>query len=112
MKLSVVVPVYKVESTLNRCVESIVGQTFKDLEVILVDDGSPDRCPELCDEWACRDSRIRVLHKSNGGLSDARNTGIGMAHGELIAFADSDDYVQTDSFQQAVALADDNDIVE
>lgn len=91
--LSVVVPVYKVEAYLNRCVESIVNQTYTKLEIILVDDGSPDRCPELCDEWAKRDSRIRVIHKENGGLSDARNTGIAAATGEYLAFVDSDDYV-------------------
>ncbi|MEF2838208.1 MAG: glycosyltransferase [Oscillospiraceae bacterium] len=91
--LSVVVPVYKVEAYLDRCVESIVNQTYTKLEIILVDDGSPDRCPELCDEWAKRDSRIRVIHKDNGGLSDARNTGIAAAIGEYLAFVDSDDYI-------------------
>lgn len=91
--LSIIVPVYKVEPYLDRCVESLVNQTYRDLEIILVDDGSPDNCPALCDLWAERDSRIRVIHKKNGGLSDARNTGISAAKGEYLAFVDSDDYV-------------------
>ena len=76
MKLSIIIPVYRVETTLNRCVESVVTQDFDDFELILVDDGSPDNCPQLCDSWAAKDCRISVIHKSNGGLSDARNAGI------------------------------------
>lgn len=91
--LSVIVPVYNVEKYLDRCIGSIVDQTYQNLEIILVDDGSPDRCPGMCDEWALRDSRIKVIHKKNGGLSDARNTGIAAATGEYLAFVDSDDYV-------------------
>lgn len=92
-KISVIVPVYKVEQYLDRCVESILAQTFADFELILVDDGSPDNCPALCDAWAEKDSRIKVIHKENGGLSDARNAGFAIAKGEWITFIDSDDYV-------------------
>ena len=91
--LSVIVPVYKVEEYLDQCVESIIHQTWPNLEIILVDDGSPDNCPAMCDDWAKRDSRIRVIHKENGGLSDARNAGIDAAQGEYITFADSDDFL-------------------
>ena len=91
--ISVIVPVYKVEPYLDRCVQSIVDQTYTNLEIILVDDGSPDRCPQMCDAWAKKDSRIRVIHKENGGLSDARNAGMAVATGEYIAFVDSDDWL-------------------
>lgn len=96
--ISVIVPVYKVEKYLARCVDSILGQTFRDLEVLLVDDGSPDRCGALCDAYAGKDSRVRVLHKENGGLSDARNAGIDAARGEWLAFVDSDDYIDPDMY--------------
>lgn len=91
--ISVIVPVYRVEKFLRQCIESIQQQTYKDLEIILVDDGSDDDCPEICDEYAKSDSRIKVIHKANGGLSDARNAGIEVATGEYIAFVDSDDYI-------------------
>lgn len=91
--ISVIVPIYKVEAYLDKCVESIVNQTYRNLEIILVDDGSPDKCPEMCDTWAKKDSRIKVIHKPNGGLSDARNAGMEIASGEYIAFVDSDDFV-------------------
>lgn len=90
-KLSVVIPVYKVENYLERCVRSVLNQDYKDLEVILVDDGSPDRCPQICDELASQDSRVIVIHKKNGGLSSARNAGIEKSQGEYVAFLDSDD---------------------
>lgn len=99
-KISVIVPVYKVEPYLDRCVSSIVNQTYKNLEIILVDDGSPDRCGAMCDAWAARDSRIRVIHKENGGLSDARNAGMAVATGELLGFVDSDDWIAPDMYQQ------------
>ena len=83
--ISVIVPVYKVEAYLDKCVSSIANQTYTSLEIILVDDGSPDNCPAMCDAWAERDSRIRVIHKPNGGLSDARNAGMVIATGELMA---------------------------
>ena len=92
--ISVIVPVYKVDQYLNRCVESIVNQTYKNLEIILVDDGSPDDCPTICDTWAKKNSRIKVIHKTNGGLSDARNAGLETATGQYIAFVDSDDWIQ------------------
>lgn len=91
--VSIIVPIYNVEKYLNRCIESIVRQKYKCLEIILVDDGSPDQCPHICDEWCKKDSRIRVIHKSNGGLSDARNAGVSIATGEYIAFVDSDDWI-------------------
>ena len=89
--ISVIIPVYRVEAYLNACVESVLAQTYPNFEIILVDDGSPDNCPRLCDEFAARDSRIRVIHKENGGLSSARNAGIDAARGGLLAFLDSDD---------------------
>lgn len=95
--LSVIVPIYKVEPYLDRCIESIVRQTYTDLEIILVDDGSPDNCPQMCDDWAKKDPRIRVIHKKNGGLSDARNAGMDASSAELITFVDSDDFL-TDTF--------------
>ena len=97
--ISVIVPIYNVEKYLARCVDSIVNQTYKNLEIILVDDGSPDRCPQMCDEYAEKNSRIKVVHKKNGGLSDARNVGMAVATGEYISFIDSDDYVSDDFFE-------------
>ena len=97
--ISVVVPVYNVENYLDRCVASLIAQTYANLEIILVDDGSPDACPALCDEWAQRDKRIVVIHKENGGLSDARNVGVLAAHGSHIGFVDSDDYVAPDMYE-------------
>lgn len=91
--ISVIVPVYNVEKYLKQCVDSIIAQTYTDLEIILVDDGSTDLCPGICDEYAAMDTRIRVLHKKNGGLSDARNAGLEVARGEFIGFVDSDDYI-------------------
>lgn len=97
--ISIIVPVYKVEPYLNRCVESIVNQTYKNLEIILVDDGSPDNCPAMCDAWAMKDARIKVIHKINGGLSDARNAGLSEANGDLIGFVDSDDWIGPEMYQ-------------
>lgn len=112
MKISIIIPVYLVENTLNRCVESVVEQSFQDLEVILVDDGSPDHSPALCDEWAERDGRIVVVHQPNKGLSEARNTGIEHAQGEYITFVDSDDYWAAGTLEAVMAVMEDNDIVE
>lgn len=95
-KVSVIVPVYNVEQYLDRCVESLIAQTYKNIEIILVDDGSHDTSPQKCDAWADRDDRIYVIHKSNGGASDARNVGIDASHGEFIMFVDSDDFVSDD----------------
>ena len=90
--ISIIVPVYKVEAFLDECINSVVHQTYQNLEIILVDDGSPDRCPMMCDIWSQKDTRIKVIHKKNGGLSSARNEGIKAAHGEYISFIDSDDF--------------------
>ena len=92
MKFSVIIPIYKVEQYLRQCVDSVLAQTYTDVEIILVDDGSPDSCPAICDEYAKKDSRIKVIHKPNGGLSDARNAGLDMAQGEYVLFLDSDDW--------------------
>lgn len=93
MKLSIIIPVYRAEDTLERCIGSILQQSFTSYELILVDDGSPDACPQLCDEYAGKDSRIHVIHKENGGLSDARNVGIKRAKGLYVTFIDSDDAI-------------------
>lgn len=98
-QISVIVPVYKVEPYLDRCVKSVLNQTFSDFELILVDDGSPDACPRLCDEWATKDNRIQVIHKENGGLSDARNVGFDASAGEWITFVDSDDYIHPQTLE-------------
>lgn len=97
--ISIIVPVYKVEAYLDKCISSIVSQTYQNLEIILVDDGSPDNCPAMCDDWAEKDDRIRVIHKSNGALSDARNAGMAIASGELMGFVDSDDWISPDMYQ-------------
>ena len=94
---SIIIPVYKVEKYLSKCVESVLSQSFYDWEAILVDDGSPDNCPALCDDYAKKDSRIKVIHKPNGGLSDARNAGIATANGKYILFLDSDDFLYSDT---------------
>ncbi len=100
--LSVIIPVYNVEKYLDRCIRSVIGQSYENLEIILVDDGSTDNSPNLCDEWIKRDERIRVIHKINGGLSDARNAGLEVARGELITFVDSDDYIMLDMYSQMI----------
>lgn len=104
-KISVIVPIYRVEKYLARCLDSILNQSFRDLEVILVDDGSPDRCGKICDEYAERDSRIRVIHKENGGLSSARNAGLDIARGEYVAFVDSDDTITPDCYEKMLRCA-------
>ena len=99
--ISIVIPIYKVEKYLDRCIESVVKQTYSNLEIILIDDGSPDRCPLICEEWAMRDTRIRVIHKENAGLGMARNTGIDAASGQYICFIDSDDYIVQETLAEA-----------
>ena len=91
-KVSILVPIYNVEKYLPRCIESVLSQDFRDYELILVDDGSPDQCPQICDEYAKKDSRIKVVHKQNGGLVSARLAGFMEARGEYLVFLDSDDY--------------------
>lgn len=115
MKLSVIVPVYNVECYLRECIDSILRQDFTDFELILVDDGSPDRCGEICDEYAVRDHRVWVIHQANGGLSAARNAGLEMASGDCIAFIDSDDFIAPDFFSRAMQVFEerpDTDLVE
>lgn len=113
MKLSIVIPVYDVESTLDRCLKSVVEQSFADYEVILVDDGSTDRSPQLCDEWARKDPRIKVVHQQNGGLSAARNTGIELSQGDYITFIDSDDYIGEGTLEAVMSRLDDSiDLIE
>ncbi len=108
--VSVIVPVYNVERFLDRCMRSLVGQTYRRLEIILVDDGSPDGSPELCDEWDKRDARVRVIHKSNGGPSEARNIALDDMHGDFVAFVDSDDYVEPDYVERLYAGIGDADM--
>lgn len=95
--ISVVVPVYKVENYLEKCILSLLNQTYSDIEIILVDDGSPDDCPRICDDFRIIDARIKVIHKTNGGLSDARNAGLEIAIGKYVLFVDSDDYIESDT---------------
>lgn len=112
--ISVIVPIYKVEPYLRRCLDSIVNQTYTNLEIILVDDGSPDSCPAICDEYAAKDNRIVVIHKENGGLSDARNAGLDICKGEYISFVDSDDWVDEEyvnSFVEITKKEEDYDII-
>lgn len=112
MRFSVVVPVYRTEEYIRECVDSILNQTYKDFELILVDDGSPDRCPEICDQYVALDNRIRVIHKPNGGLSEARNFGIQAAKGDYLVFVDSDDALMPDALEHiALCTANDPDVV-
>jgi glycosyltransferase involved in cell wall biosynthesis len=107
--ISVVVPVYKVEEYLDKCVESIINQTYKNLEIILVDDGSPDNSPKKCDEWSKKDNRIKVINKKNGGVSSARNTGIDKSKGEWITFVDADDWIETTYVEDMYNISQDFD---
>lgn len=111
--ISVIVPVYKAEKYLNQCIQSIVGQTYRNLEIILVEDGSPDRCSEMCDQWGKEDSRIIVIHQHNGGGGKARNYAMDCAKGEYVAFVDSDDYISPNMFEILYSFfSADIDIVE
>ena len=98
--ISIIVPIYKTEKQLGRCIDSILSQTFTDFELILIDDGSPDRCPELCDDYEKQDNRIRVIHKKNEGQARARNIGLDLAKGQYIGFVDSDDYIERDMYEK------------
>ena len=111
--ISVIVPIYKVEEFLDECIQSIVDQTYQNLQIILVDDGSPDRCGEMCEDWARKDKRIEVIHKKNGGLSDARNVGLAEATGEFIAFVDSDDWIEPQMYEvmMAALIAEEAELV-
>ena len=112
-QISVIVPIYKAEKFIKRCVDSILNQTYRDIEVILVDDGSPDFCPRICDQYVANDSRVRVIHKENGGVSTARNVGLDIARGEYISFVDSDDYLEPCMYEVMLdkAVAYDCDVV-
>ena len=112
IRISIIVPVYKVEKELDRCVKSLIKQTYKQIEIILVDDGSPDRCPQMCDKYSKSDQRIKVIHKENGGLSDARNTGLLAATGKYVLYVDSDDYIELDACERFIkCVEDDVDVV-
>lgn len=104
-KVSIIVPIYNVEPYLGRCMRSLLHQTLKDIEIILVDDESPDNCPMLCDQYALMDSRVKVIHKKNGGLGYARNSGLDIATGEFVAFLDSDDFVDESMYEKLYATA-------
>lgn len=111
--VSVIIPIYMVQEYLDQCIESVINQVYRNLEIILVDDGSKDRCPEICDKWAKLDPRVCVIHKEHGGVSSARNVGINIARGEYIAFVDSDDWLHPLCYKKVVnrALATNADIV-
>ena len=113
-KISIIIPIFNVEHYLTVCIESVINQTYQDLEIILVNDGSTDSCPQICDAYASKDARIKVIHKKNGGLSDARNAGLKIATGDFISFIDSDDLVAVDFCQKLLQTLIDNnaDIVE
>ena len=110
-KVSVIIPVYKVEKYLNKCIESVVNQTYQNLEIILVDDGSPDSCPKICDEWAEKDGRIKVIHKLNEGQSVARNAGLKIFTGDYLTFVDSDDYISLNLIEECMNEIKDNDFL-
>lgn len=111
--ISVIIPVYKVEEYLDQCISSVVNQTYKNMEIILIDDGSPDDCPQICDKWADFDSRIKVMHQSNSGGGQARNRALDIAQGDFIAFVDSDDYIAPTMYEFLHGLfQDDIDVVE
>lgn len=107
--ISIIIPVYRAEKYLNTCIESVVSQTFTDIEILLVDDGSPDRCPQMCDQWAAKDDRIRVLHRPNRGAAAARNAGIEAASGQFLLFVDADDRLKQDALQRAYEAQQAND---
>ena len=103
--ISIIVPIYNVEKYLERCMNSLLNQTIKDIEIIMVDDGSPDNCPQMCDEYAKKDNRVKVIHKQNAGLGLARNSGLEVATGEYVAFVDSDDYVDVSMYKKLYEMA-------
>lgn len=113
-KVSVIIPIYNVEKYLPKCIESIINQTYQNLEIILVNDGSTDTCPQICEDYAAKDNRIKVIHKKNGGLSDARNAGYELVTGDFIAFVDSDDLISKNFYKDLMKIANEEnaDIVE
>lgn len=109
-KVSIIIPVYKAESYLHRCIDSILAQTFTDWELLLIDDGSPDRSGYICDEYALKDKRIRVYHKKNGGVGSARNLGLEKMHGDYVMFVDADDMIEADTLKICMAQIESNDL--
>ncbi len=105
IKVSVIVPIHNVEKFINKCVDSIINQTYKNIEIVLVDDGSPDNCPKICDDYAKKDERVKVIHKKCGGVSSARNAGIEASTGEYVCFVDGDDFVMPDYVEYMLNLA-------
>lgn len=105
--ISIIIPVYNVEKYLDRCLKSVIGQSYSNLEIILIDDGSTDHCPKMCDDWSQKDNRIKVFHKKNAGLGMARNTGLDNASGDYVFFIDSDDYIELDTVKKCVSTAAD-----
>lgn len=110
IKISVIIPVFKVEKYLSECINSVLNQTLKDIEIILVDDESPDNCPKMCDDYAKVDSRVKVIHKNNAGLGLARNSGLEVANGKYVAFLDSDDIIDLDAYEILYNTAEQNDL--
>jgi len=106
MLVSIIIPIFNVESYIRRCIESLLSQTYQNFEIILVDDGSPDKCPQICDEYAAKDARIKVIHKQNGGQAEARNLGLDVATGDYILFLDSDDYIHQDTIGDMLEIAE------
>ena len=104
--ISVIIPVYNVQDYLARCLDSILAQTYQNLEIILVNDGSKDNSGAICDEYAARDDRVQVIHKENGGLSTARNAGLDLAAGEYLSFIDSDDWIASDAYEHLMNLVE------
>ena len=108
--VSIIIPVYNVEKYINECLDSVVNQSYRNMEIILVDDGSTDSSGALCDKWGIRDSRVKVIHKGNGGLSDARNVGIKNSNGKYVYFLDSDDFIATDAIEELLNVAESNQL--
>ncbi len=108
--VSVVIPVYKVEAYLSRCVDSVLSQTLQDLQIILVNDGSPDGCPRICDDYAAKDPRVQVIHKENGGLASARNAGMAVAEGKWLFFLDSDDWLEPDGLEALLSVGEEHNV--
>ena len=106
MTISVIVPIYKVEAYLRQCVDSVLAQTYTDLDIVLVDDGSPDNCPAICDAYARKDARVQVVHKPNGGLMSARQAGLRVAKGDYVGFVDGDDWIEPDMYARFAAAID------
>ena len=106
--ISIIIPVFRVEKYLDQCIRSVCGQTYANLEIILIDDGSPDKCPGICEQWGEKDRRVKVIHKINGGLSDARNAGMKTATGVYVGFIDSDDWISPEMYERLLSAMESN----